>query len=314
MIAPDAADDAHVAVIETHGAVPSEVAVGAKIALAVSLKCTAGCDLSGTSLTVTGPDGAVSAIAPGEDGDGGPRSIVLTAPCAVGEHAWRIAAAPHEAAGIRHRAETLTVGVRTRPHETSLAVWAMPSPVETGRCFAVKVGAKSTSGCALAGCTIEVRDENDAALASGCLGGTPWPGTSALYWTELTLPAPAAPGLFAWSVRVEAADLALPHKHAAARFSIAVVPPPEHRLTVKVIEQETAAPIEGAQVRLGAYRAATGQSGLAEIMMPKGTYDLNVWKPGYEAAPTTVAIDADLTVEIAVAAAPEENPDSAWLM
>ena len=67
-------------------------------------------------------------------------------------------------------------------------------------------------------------------------------------------------------------------------------------------------------VRLGAYRAATGQSGSAEIMMPKGSYDLNVWKSGYDAPTTTVAIDADVTLEVAVTAVPEENPDAAWQM
>jgi hypothetical protein len=67
-------------------------------------------------------------------------------------------------------------------------------------------------------------------------------------------------------------------------------------------------------VRLGAYRAATGGSGLAELLVPKGCYDLEVWKPGYEAPKTTVMIDADLAVEVVVAPMPEENPDTAWQM
>jgi hypothetical protein len=115
-------------------------------------------------------------------------------------------------------------------------------------------------------------------------------------------------------VRFDAADLAVPHRGTSSRFSIAIVQPPEHRLIVKVVEKDTAAPIENAQVRLGAYRAATGQAGLAELMMPKGSYDLNVWKSGYEAPATVVAIDADVTVEVAVMALPEENPDLAWQM
>jgi hypothetical protein len=49
-------------------------------------------------------------------------------------------------------------------------------------------------------------------------------------------------------------------------------------------------------------------------MMPKGTYDLNVWKAGYVAPVRAIAIDADVTVEIEVAALPEENPDAAWRM
>jgi hypothetical protein len=115
-------------------------------------------------------------------------------------------------------------------------------------------------------------------------------------------------------VRLDADALPLPHKGASARFSVAVAAPPEHRLTVRVVDQATAAPIADAQVRLGAFRGATGEAGIAEIMMPKGTFDLAVWKPGYESPTRPVAIVADLAVEIAVAALPEEDPDAAWKM
>jgi hypothetical protein len=85
-------------------------------------------------------------------------------------------------------------------------------------------------------------------------------------------------------------------------------------LTIKVVEQDTASPVENAQVRLGAYRAATGGTGFAELMVPKGSYDLNVWKSGYDAPATSIVIDADLAVEIAIAPMPEENPDALWQM
>jgi hypothetical protein len=120
--------------------------------------------------------------------------------------------------------------------------------------------------------------------------------------------------MFSWSVEFAAADLALPHQGSSSRFSIAIVDPPEHRLTIKVVEQDTASPVENAQVRLGAYRAATGGTGFAELMVPKGSYDLNVWKSGYDAPATSIVIDADLAVEIAIAPMPEENPDALWQM
>lgn len=306
--------DAHAAVIELCDPPPPEVAVGTGIVLRFRVTCPAGCDLSGATLSVTAPDGAMHTVATTPVGADPAPTIVLTAPRQLGEHMWRVTAAPLDVTGTRHEAPPLAIKVRTRPQDTSLAVWGMPSPVIRGRRFAVAVGAKSAAACDLAGCKVEIRDEKDRAMANGYLGTAPWPGTSALYWTELELEAPEAAGLFAWSVRFDAAELALPHQGAAARFSVAIVEPPEHRLTVKVVERATAAPIADAQVRLGAYRGATGETGLAEIMMPKGTFDLNVWKPGYEATPQTVAIDTDLTVEIAVAAMPEENPDAAWLM
>jgi hypothetical protein len=289
---------------------PAEIAVGAAFALSVRLSCLAGCDVSGAPIEITGPEGVVVTCAPAA----GLRHVTIIAPLQVGEHVWRLACAAHASDGIHHDAATLPVSIRVQAHETSLAVWAIPSPVVTGQRFTIKVGAKSTSGCDLRGQRIAVCDEAGDVLAAGVLGDTPWVGTSALHWTELALAAPAEAGMFSWSVKFDAADIAVPHHGTSSRFSIAIVRPPEHRLTVKVVERETAAPIENAMVRLGAYRAATGQSGSAEIMMPKGSYDLNVWKSGYDAPTTTVAIDADVTLEVAVTAVPEENPDAAWQM
>ena len=300
---------------------PAEIAVGTDFVLAVRVSCPAGCDLSAVPIEAMAPDGAKAVIAPaaadteiGKSDIARTRGIALKAPIRVGEHTWRLSCAAHACGGAPHDASLLSVSIRTRPHETSLAVWAIPSPVVTGQPFAIKVGAKSTTGCDLTGKSIAVCDEAGAVLASDTLGDAPWAGTSALYWTELALVAPAEAGMFSWSVTFDAADLAVPHHGASSRFSIAIVNPPEHRLTVKVVEQDTATPIENAQVRLGAYRAATSGSGLAELILPKGSYDLDVWKSGYEAPTTTIAIDADLTVEVAIAAVPEENPDAAWLM
>ena len=311
---------AHAAVVELCDPPPPEVAVGASMVLTVRLTCPAGCDLSDAPLTVTAPDGVVHAVPPVES-DAAARAIALTVPRTVGAHVWRVYAAPHEAAGIRHEMAPLAVAVRTRSQETSLAVWAMPSSVVTGRRFVVKVGAKSAAGCELVGCKVEIRDQNDLAMASGHLGGTPWPGTSALYWTELELLAPAAAadvvhGRYG-SMRRTWRSPIMAHRRASASRSSS------RRSTGSPLKVVEAKGNRGAHRRcpkvrvLGAFRGATGQSGLAEIMMPKGTYarpQANVWKPGYEAPARTVAIDADLTVEIAVAALPEEDPDAAWQM
>jgi hypothetical protein len=309
----------HATVITADG--PAEVAAGTEFILTAFVFCPAGCDLSGVPIEVTTPDDAVLVVKSGacepDAGDAAPterRRIAVKAPLDSGEHVWRLSCAARESNGALHGPALVRVPVGVRPHETSLAVWEIPSPVVTGLPFAIKVGAKSAAGCNLAGMPIAVHDESGAMLATGALGDAPWPGTSALYWTELALVAPADAGMFSWSVSFDAAGLALPHRGASSRFSIAIARPPEHKLTVKVVERETATPVENALVRLGAYRAATGGTGIAELMLPKGSYDLAVWKSGYEAPTKTIAVDADLSIEIAVAAAPEENPDAAWLM
>ena len=149
---------AHAAVVELCDPPPPEVAVGASMVLTVRLTCPAGCDLSDAPLTVTAPDGVCTPFRRWNRTQRA-RAIALTAPRTVGAHVWRVCAAPHEAAGIRHEPAPLAVAVRTRSQETSLAVWAMPSPVVTGQSFAVKVGAKSAAGCELAGCKVEIRDQ-----------------------------------------------------------------------------------------------------------------------------------------------------------
>jgi hypothetical protein len=307
-----AGEGAHATVITVEDL--EEVAVGAAFELTVLVSCPAGCDLLGIPIEVTTPDNAIVTVRPPYPDIAGARRIALKAPLRVGEHVWRLSCAPHESSGWHHGASLLRVPVRTRSHETSLAVWAIPSPVVTKRPFAIKVGAKSAAGCDLTGMQIAVRDGAGAVLASGVLGDTPWPDTSSLYWTELTLIAPAAAGMFSWSVEFDAAALALPHQGSSSRFSIAIVDPPEHRLTVTVVAQETASPIENAHVRLGAYRATTDGTGVAVLMLPKGPYDLSVWKSGYEAPTASIVIDADLAVEIAMTPIPEENPDAAWQM
>jgi len=89
---------------------------------------------------------------------------------------------------------------------------------------------------------------------------------------------------------------------------------PEHTLTVKVVEKETAKPVEDVQVLAGPYRVPTNATGVACLRVPKGTYELAIWKVGYEADPRTLTVDADLAVEIAATVVPDDDPDALWQM
>jgi methionine-rich copper-binding protein CopC len=295
---------------------PAEVAVGAEFVMTVRVSCPEGCDLSSLPIEVLTPDNVTATFKPVLDdaAAGATHRVALTAPLEAGQHVWHVSCPAHESGGRHHGATQLGVPVRIRPHETSLAVWSIPSPVVTDRPFAIKVGAKSSAGCDLTGMPIAVCNAAGRVLASGVLGDTPWPGTRALYWTELILTAPAEAGMFAWSVTFAAPNLALAHHGSSSRFSIAIADPPEHRLTVKVVEQDTAMPVENAQVRLGPYRAATAGSGIAELALPEGSYDLNVWKSGYEAPTTAITLDADLAIDVTIKPMPEENADNFWQM
>lgn len=195
-------------------------------------------------------------------------------------------------------------------HQVSLAVWDIAPAVTAGERFTIKVGAKSSAGCALGGSRIEVLDQAGAVAAHGRLGEAPWPGTDALFWAEVELDAPAEPGPIALVARLDTAAMDEPHQDASSRFSVSVVGRPEHTLTVKVAA--AGAPVEEAYVRLGAYRAITDAAGVAAVTLAKGRYELVVWKAGYDTPVTPLSIETDAIVQIEARALPEDDPDLHW--
>jgi hypothetical protein len=306
---------AHATRIEFEGALPTEAAVGSKIAVQVKVSCYAGCDLDGAQIDVAAPGGERTTFrVSGQEVDEAFAAVTLNAPQTVGEHTWSVVCPAQEIAGIRHEASNASLRIATRPHATSLAVWGMPAHVTAGERFAVKVGAKSSVDCPLERQAIEICAQSGTVAARGILQSTPWPGTSGLYWTEVQLDAPMNVGIASWSVKFAPTALDSVHDDSSSQFHVAVVSPPEHMVTVKVVEKESAAPVADVQVRLGAYRGATDALGLAELRVGKGRYDLHLWKVGYEAPPRTLDIAHDLAVEIETLALPPEDPDAIWEM
>lgn len=195
------------------------------------------------------------------------------------------------------------------PHTISLAAWDLPLPLVRGRPSTIKVGARCSMGCALAGQQVEIQNEKGATVARGRVGDAPWPGTTALYWTELDLMPPAIDGALSWTVTLAAEERELPHRGASSTVSVLAVGPPEHVVTVGVIDRETQAPVERVEVRLGVYRGVTGGDGLAKLALPSGTYDLNTWKIGYEALSQVVDVAQDLAVQVELLVSPESHEE-----
>ena len=290
---------------------PAEAAAGSDIVVCLRASCRAGPE----RIRMIAPDGSEVTHALGDSGGISSETgdIVLAVPPRVGTHVWRFVLPAQEIGGVRYAEAALEASVTAKPQTTSLAVWDIPSPVVTGAAFKIKVGAKSSADCELKGRGVEILRNGEVA-ARGALGDTPWPGTAALYWADLVLTAPPEAGMASWTARFEAGGLELPHDDASSSFSAAIVPPPDHTLTVKVVEKDSATPVEEALVRLGAYRAETGRSGLAEVRLPKGRYELSVWKAGYDIAPTTLDLDRDASIEVVALLLPEEDPDARWKM
>jgi hypothetical protein len=184
-------------------------------------------------------------------------------------------------------------------HKTSLAVWDLASPLVIGRPARVKVGVKCSAGCQLTDHEIQIHDQTGRTMAHSSLGAAPWPGTSGLYWAELDFRAPADPGMHTWIVK------SVHGTGACSNLTFTAVQPPDHNLTIRVREKSTQAPVAEVEVGLGAYRAASDDQGLATVELPRGSYTLNIWKPGYSHFSAALDVTSNLTVDVELDVEPE---------
>ena len=294
----------------------AEVDAGTHIVLKVKVSCPHGCDLRERVISIVASDGVVagsSPLAEFANHVNETTEFTVLAPNEVGEYPWTAVFPTEQADDPVHTEGSVPITVRTLAHDTSLAVWGVPSPIVTGHPFRIQVGATCSAGCDLKGKELEICDETGASIALGTLGETPLDGTRALYWTAVDLVAPMMEGSTSRSVRFAPTELRLPHGGASARFGFETVKPPEYSVAVKVVQKDVGTPVEDAQVRLGVYFAYSDANGLAKVAMPRGTYSLDVLKTGYQASSRELELNDDVTVEVEVAVIPPENPDAYWL-
>lgn len=304
----------HAIALELKEPVLEEIDAAADFSFAVTVASSCGCDHSGAPFKILEGDhvrvvGEVPNLT-GEHHD--TAEIRMTAPEQIGEFEWTLVVPAHEINGLVHEEASLSFSFRTRHHGTGVAAWDNPSPVVIGETFRLKVGAKCTASCALTGHQVEIQDETGTSVASAVLGETPWQGTTALYWAVVEVAAPAEPGLFRWSLNFPAAEPRVPHSSASCAFSFVTVLPPEHLVSVKVVERGTDLPIHDAHVRVGAYRGSTDETGLARFAVHTGEHRVFVWKPGYDAPERTIDVKKDDHVRIEAAVLPEDDPDAYW--
>jgi hypothetical protein len=294
----------------------AEVDAGTDIVLTVKVSCPDGCDLRGLIVNVVAPDGAVVIgcdLADFADRANETTELAFTAPREVGEYSWTLVFPRHDADGLVHEESSLPIAVKTLAHDTSLAVWGVPSPIVMDQSFRIHVGATCSAGCDLKDEEIQIEDETGAYLARGKLGETPLEGTRALYWTEIDLVAPAEEGATSRSARFAPTELQLPHDSASARFGFETVRPAQYSITIRVLQKDAGTPVQDAQIRLGVYFAYSNPNGLATVAVPRGTYSLDVLKTGYKALSQVVDVDRDVTMDVEVVVIPPENPDAYWL-
>ena len=190
-------------------------------------------------------------------------------------------------------------------HDISLAVWDVPTPVVAGRRATLKAGVACAAGCDLTGARIDVYDEIGVRVGGGDTASSPWPGSAALYWAECVVAAPETEGEHAWNIRATVPGASHGQLTAVHRF---VAPgPPEHDVTLEVIDKESGAPVGGVELRLGRFRATTDDAGVAHVEVPGGTYDVCAWKIGYDLQSLTAPVAGDTTIRLEVAVTPEQE-------
>jgi hypothetical protein len=322
-------DKAHSIELDLFEALPAELDMGAPFSLAVALTTKSGCDLTGAAYRVLQGEKAIAAgVLPPivrfdpDSNDCDPRNgpidkrdhvrLLLCAPREIGVFQWTLVLPEQELGSVALAEGAMTFSFSTGEHRTSLAAWDVPSPVVAGEKFSVKVGAKCTAGCALNGQQVELRDGTGGVLAVGHLGETVWPGTEGLYWTELEAIAPGYEGLHNCSVVFSVCDHALPHQGASAALSFVTVGPGQHRVCVAIVERETGTPIAEAQVRLGYYRSASDESGIARFTTPSGKHRLFVWKADFSAPEQVVDVEQDVDLVVEAEVLPKEDPYARW--
>ncbi len=192
-------------------------------------------------------------------------------------------------------------------HETSVAVWDLTSPVVAGRRATLKVGIACPSGCDLTGTRIDAYNEAGTRVGGATLGPEPWPDTTALYWAELDVAAPESEGDHAWNL--QATPPTTLHSHATSIVRFVASRSPEHRVTLEVIEKGRGVPLAGVELRLGRFRGATNEAGIAYVEVPSGAYEVSGWKIGYDLLSSTAHVAGDTTIRLEVAVSPKpEQP------
>ena len=285
----------------------AEVDAGTDIALKVRVSCSSNCNPQGGKVRIADDDGAVvkeielvTFYGTVNETD----EFIVKGPIRPGGYTWTAVFPAQEKEGILHQESSTSFSFIVKPHATSIAVWDVPSPVGFGDEFSIKVGARCSAECNLTGQKIEIYDHGGAKLGTATLGGVPWSATSGLYWAEVQLEAPGVEQHYTWEARSPKQDVELPHEEASYDFTFATARPPEHVVTVEVLDQAKKTPIKGALVALhsgGApYRNRTDHAGVARLSVPKGRYKLYVSMADYEDLHTTaeVAGDAQLNAEL----------------
>ena len=278
----------------------TELETGTEIKLMIRVACSEFCDFRGKKIILIDKSAVVQEIelTKFNGAESETDEIVVKTSIEPGEYAWTAVFPEQEEGGVLHEQGSTSFSFIFNPHSISMAVWDIPVTVQLNTAFKVKVGIKCSAECNLTGNKIEIYDQEGDKASTEKLGGIPWPGTSALYWTEVELKAPNTEGNYTWQAKFTKPDIEIPHLETGSSFGFKVVNPPECTVTVEVIDKDEQTSIKDAYVILHPYRTKTDESGIARLEVAKGGYQLYVTgEDKYEIFETTVLVTDNLTIK-----------------
>ena len=295
---------------------PSEVDAGADLTLQGKVSYSPAKDLRGKTLLIKDQNGTLAKSIELTEFDGETNEtseFIVKAPFRPGAYTWLAMCPAHAETNISNEEPSTAFSFTVKPHSTHVVVWDAPSTIERGERFSIKFGVKCSSECRPDGWTLEVYDHDRKKLAKAALSDDAcWPGTAALYYTEVELTAPDTEGLYTWGVKTSATGLDVPHAKGISSFGVRVVPTPECLLTVEAIDMESQTPVKGAKVVVHPYRAFTDESGLAEVRIPRGAYRIFVSGRNYLPFRSDGDVETDITIRAELALDLELSDADVW--
>jgi hypothetical protein len=300
----------HATHVQVLVAPPDQVDAGTDVTLQVQVSCPEACSLLGGQVRILDQEGTVVQEVDLASFDGtanATQEFTFTAPVEPGSYTWTALFVPPQSQGeeVQHEQSSAPLTFTVVPHTISLSVWGVPFPVLKGQEFPVKIGAKCSADCSLAGLPYAIYDEQGNLKASGQLGEELLPMTGGLRWSEQKLVAPDEEGLYTWRVECLLAGLELPHQAADSKLRLKTARPPEYTVTVEVIDLERRIPVKQASVYIHPYRTFTDERGMATLKVTKDKHELYIKERDYWSFQTTLEVDKDVTIKAELMWTPE---------
>nr|WP_306266188.1 hypothetical protein [Pararhizobium sp. IMCC3301] len=295
---------------------PQEVAAGAEFILTARVVCDPPFDLRGSPLWILDHDGNRMVEVLFKDFDGtvniASRATVC-APDLPGSYTWSamvVSDEEDEDDALRpFTGQSTPFSFVVAPHATRLMVWDVPSAIETGARFSIKIGLKCSSGCDMEGRRVAIMDHFDAEVGAARISGALWPECDGLYFVEVDLTAPDTSGQYQWQIQATSHETAYSHQAAVICFGVHTVTRANCTVRIEAVDSVKDEPLRNMSVVMHPYRARTDDAGVAEIRVARGSYSVFLSGRGYYPMRREMDVNKDVTTRAALEAEPPQSKD-----